>query len=77
MENRKISNQDYINTGFSTCPVCGSSNVTGGSVTIDCNYAQQDAACSDCSSSWVDWYTLSSVDQVVDGAGNELDVNYD
>ena len=72
-----ISNQEYVSGGFNTCPVCGTSDIVGGSVEIDCNYAIQDCNCNSCYASWRDSYTLSDISEVEDKDGNEIEVVYD
>ena len=40
------------------CPYCGSSDLTGGSVTMEGGACSQRVWCSDCDHSWYDCYTL-------------------
>lgn len=41
------------------CPHCGSSNLRGGSFTVDGDECGQPVDCGDCGAEWVDVYTFS------------------
>lgn len=49
----------YVSAGGTFCPHCGSREIVGGSVEIDCATASQLIQCQACESSWVDQYILA------------------
>ena len=44
---------------FTTCPYCGSTDLEGGSVTVEGNEAWQDVGCLDCGADWTDVWQAS------------------
>ena len=55
-----------------SCPVCGSTEVTGGFVEVLDNAAWQSVDCDDCGSSWEDVYTLTGRENVRRGDRVEI-----
>jgi len=52
----------HIRSGGVSCPGCGSSDITGGSVEIDSGKAFQSVWCEECSFSWKDVYALADIE---------------
>jgi RNA polymerase subunit RPABC4/transcription elongation factor Spt4 len=48
------SSDDYAKTGGQFCPVCGSDELTGGSLSTNSGYVTQSVGCSNCSAEWTD-----------------------
>lgn len=55
---RTKATADYIASGGTKCPFCGSYDITGGSVEIDAGIAWQEVSCSGCEKTWRDDYSL-------------------
>lgn len=53
--------QKYLKDQGARCPFCGSEDVEGGFVEIDCRRAYQKVRCNACNQAWHDGYTLDSV----------------
>ncbi len=51
----------YIAEGGSNCLNCGSGDITGGFVEIDCHEAWQPITCNECGASWNDIYRMVGV----------------
>ena len=56
-----FNRRKYIEGGGVACPFCGSENIEGGSVEIDCGFANQNVGCADCGAEWLDYYVLNGV----------------
>lgn len=53
---------DYIKSGGTNCPNCGSADIEGSSVTIDGGSATQRIDCMACDHRWFDVYQLVGID---------------
>ncbi|KWU23444.1 glyoxalase superfamily protein [Burkholderia cenocepacia] len=53
------------------CPVCGSSDIQGESVSIEGRQAVQECSCSDCDAEWEDRYELASYNLISRGTSGE------
>lgn len=51
----------YIKKGGMVCPICGSSNISGGSFDMEEAGIYQYCVCFDCDSEWTDMYRLQTV----------------
>lgn len=51
------SNEEYLNNP-SCCPYCGSEDLEGDYVDIECGRASQVVSCLTCGAEWVDLYQL-------------------
>jgi hypothetical protein len=57
--------ENYLATGGSACPVCGSTSCTGtGGVEIDTGGAWQNIECEDCGATWQDQYKLTRLEDL-------------
>ena len=50
---------EYVESGGSKCPYCGSESFTAGSLTVDGGAAGQKVWCDECDRSWYDEYVLT------------------
>lgn len=53
---------EYLQAGGSFCPICKSSDITGGSIDMEGSKVYQTVSCLECGASWVDEFTLTGVD---------------
>lgn len=60
----------YVKASGAACPYCGSQQIEGGNVQVDCGGAQQEITCNHCRAQWTDAYTL---DGVGCGDGDDFD----
>lgn len=60
----KEQKKNYINGGNCSCPFCGSSDIEGGHIEVDCNEAYQPIYCSSCEKAWNDIYRLTDIEEV-------------
>lgn len=49
----------YVACKGTHCPSCGSDDLLGAEVTIDCGEATQDIICNECGAEWTDVYKLT------------------
>jgi len=56
----------YLTVNDGTCPICGSSNITGQSWDYEAGTVCQEVSCDECDWSWLDSYTLTSISQITD-----------
>jgi hypothetical protein len=54
---------EYVKSGYSECPYCGTFDISGRSIDIEANVAWQKVDCSICERDWTDVYFLGSIDQ--------------
>jgi formate dehydrogenase maturation protein FdhE len=52
----------YLKTDGQQCPLCGSDDISAGSVDIEGGSAVQEVTCSECDTVWNDRYTLTDVE---------------
>lgn len=52
------SNEEYVAKGGNCCPNCGSTQLTGGPISVDGIQAIQEVFCNNCGASWADVYDL-------------------
>ncbi|MCK5607650.1 hypothetical protein KAR91_37545 [Candidatus Pacearchaeota archaeon] len=69
-----MTDKEYVEKGDSSCPVCGSVEVEGGSVDIDGVIACQYVHCKDCESEWQDMYRLTGFKLVVNRPKTQLQI---
>ncbi len=55
--------KEHYLTHSAHCPFCGSDDILGEHVTIDCGGAYQEVSCIQCKRRWYDTYTLTSVEE--------------
>ncbi len=60
----RVERQDRYLAQPDRCPYCGSSDLTGGSLTVDNGSCSQRIWCSDCDHSWYDCYALVGFTEV-------------
>ena len=53
--------REYVDSGGTRCPFCGSENIEGGSREIDGGIVSWEVSCIDCSSYWQDLYKLFDI----------------
>ena len=53
----------YIKSGGVRCPYCGSDNISGGHMEVDCTGAWQDVHCDDCGKDWQDIYKMVDMEE--------------
>jgi transposase-like protein len=56
---KPMSQAAYVAAGGNLCPYCGSTDISGGSFTVDGPTAHQEVSCSECDEEWTDTYTLA------------------
>ena len=59
-----MTSDEYRDRSGSFCPNCRSTDLNGGSLQADSNYAWQPVSCMDCGADWVDEYILSGYDHL-------------
>jgi len=57
----KKEKAEYVDSGYSRCPYCGSEDITGHSPEIDGAGASQEVTCEVCSRGWFDLYVLTDI----------------
>lgn len=53
-----MTDKQYVLHGGGKCPVCRSTNITGGEVNVDAGTASQEISCGECDATWNDVYKL-------------------
>ena len=65
----------YIDSEGSTCPYCGSTDISGGSLEVDAGVVTQTMSCDDsCDEKWIDVYSLVGICQA---DGERIDIEGD
>lgn len=54
----QMTDEQYVKTGGTKCPVCESTDIVGGSVEVNAGSAWQKISCNDCDATWNDVYKL-------------------
>ena len=74
-----MSNEQYLaQVQPNCCPVCGSTEIEGESVSVEGRKAVQECGCNDCNSKWEDQYQLASYnlyENGLSGASEDKDEN--
>lgn len=53
-----MTDEEYVANRGCKCPVCGSTEISGGPVTVDAGSALQEIVCDACHAAWNDVYKL-------------------
>jgi hypothetical protein len=62
----------YRETNWMGCPLCLSTDITGGSIDIDGKYAYQEIQCDECDATWIEEYVAHRRFDIEGGESNEL-----
>lgn len=54
-----MTTEQYVETGGTRCPFCGSQSIEGDSFEVDAGGAAQEVGCNNCDKTWTDVYTLT------------------
>jgi hypothetical protein len=60
-EQQRLQDEEEALGDPNLCPLCSSDQIEGGPVEIDGNHAAQECSCNECSATWIDTYTRSSI----------------
>ena len=55
----QMTSDQYVATGGTKCPFCGSEDIEGTSIDVDAGIASQEMSCNECDEGWTDEYTLT------------------
>ena len=53
----------YVENPIPKCPYCGTRDIVGGSVEINCSAAYQEVVCQVCDKRWLDLYKLFGIEE--------------
>lgn len=59
-----ISSEEYVASGGSVCPACGSGAISAEWPEMDGSAIWADVSCSDCDAVWTDYYKLAGYDNL-------------
>ena len=59
--------EKYVAEGGLLCPQCGSAEINGGSLEVDCCGVTQDCTCTACGAFWKDHYALTGFSMIEGG----------
>ena len=62
-----MNKEEYIETGGTSCPFCGSGEIEGGFVEVNGGSAHQKIRCLLCGEEWHDIYKLIDIERVDNG----------
>uniref|UniRef100_A0A6M3M5T5 Uncharacterized protein n=1 Tax=viral metagenome TaxID=1070528 RepID=A0A6M3M5T5_9ZZZZ len=54
---------EYVNSGGTSCPYCGSQEIQGGFIEVDAGSAWQSIDCLECGKGWKDIYRLVDIEE--------------